>query len=156
MKITLREVRDGDLDVFWAHTSDRTAQRMAAVTSDYHNDRGLFDAHWAKVRANPGVTARTVLADGAVAGNAAVFGPPDEREVTYWIAAEYWGRGVAGAALKELVALEPTRPLYAHAAADNAGSLRVLEKCGFTVTGRGRIFAQARDEEIDEVALVLE
>jgi hypothetical protein len=32
----------------------------------------------------------------------------------------------------------------------------VLEKCGFTITGRGRIFAQARGEEIDELALPLE
>lgn len=38
---------------------------------------------------------------------------------------------------------------------DNAGSIRVLQKCGFALTGRGRIFAQARGEEIDEVALTL-
>jgi RimJ/RimL family protein N-acetyltransferase len=156
MKITLREVQDSDVAVFWSHTSEQTAQRMAAVTRTYHYDRGLFDAHWAKVRANSAVTVRTVLADEVVAGHAAVFGPSDEREVTYWIAAAYWGRGVASAALRELIALEPARPLHAHAAADNAGSLRVLEKCGFTITGRGRIFAQARGDEIDEVALTLE
>ncbi|MEO3753358.1 GNAT family N-acetyltransferase [Streptomyces sp. B6B3] len=156
MKITLREVLDSDVALFWAHISEPTAQRMAAVTRTYHYDRELFDAHWAKVRANSAVTVRTVLADDAVAGHAAVFGPPDEREVTYWIASAYWGRGVASAALRELIALEPARPLHAHAAADNAGSLRVLEKCGFTITGRGRIFAQARGDEIDEVALTLE
>ncbi|RKN35161.1 GNAT family N-acetyltransferase [Streptomyces hoynatensis] len=155
MRVTLREVRDGDVAVFWAHASERAARRMAAVTGAYHDDRDLFRAHWATVRADATVTVRTVLADGAVAGHAAVFGPPGEREVTYWIASAYWGRGVAGAALRELLALEPARPLHAHAAADNAGSLRVLEKCGFTVTGRGRIFARARGEEIDEVALTL-
>ena len=29
------------------------------------------------------------------------------------------------------------RPVYARAAKDNAASLRVLEKCGFTITGEG-------------------
>ena len=47
------------------------------------------------------------------------------------------------------------RPLHARAAADNAGSIRVLEKCGFVVTGSGRGFANARGEEIDEVLLAL-
>jgi RimJ/RimL family protein N-acetyltransferase len=49
----------------------------------------------------------------------------------------------------------PVRPLRARAAADNAGSIRVLEKCGFVVTGRDRGFANARGEETDEVLLTL-
>ena len=78
-----------------------------------------------------------------------------EREVTYSVDRAYWGRGVATAALAALLALERTRPLHAHAAADNAGSIRVLQKCGFAITGHGRIFARARGAEIDEVALTL-
>lgn len=50
---------------------------------------------------------------------------------------------------------ENTRPLHADVAADNAGSLRVLEKCGFDVTGRERRIAQARGQEIDLVHLTL-
>jgi RimJ/RimL family protein N-acetyltransferase len=38
---------------------------------------------------------------------------------------------VATAALTEYLQLETVRPLYAHVAAHNAGSIRVLEKCGF-------------------------
>jgi RimJ/RimL family protein N-acetyltransferase len=155
VEIALRDVRDSDLPVFWAQTSDERAQYMAAVTRGYHHDRAAFDAHWAKVRSDPAVIVRTVLADGEVAGHAAVFGPPDEREVTYLVDRAYWGRGVASAALAALLGLERIRPLHAHAAADNAGSIRVLQKCGFAITGRGRIFARARGEEIDEVALTL-
>ncbi len=151
----LREVRDGDLPAFWAQLNDPAAQRMAAVTRDYHYDRQAFEAHWATIRSAPGVTVRTVVADDAVAGHAAVFGPPDEREVTYWIDSAHWGRGVATAALGLMIELEDVRPLYAHAAADNTGSIRVLEKCGFTITGDGKSFAQARGEEIEEVALTL-
>ena len=46
-------------------------------------------------------------------------------------------------------------PAAGNAAADNAGSIRVLQKCGFAITGRGRVFAQARGGEIDEVTLSL-
>lgn len=151
----MRDVRDSDLSAFWAQVGDERARHMAAVTRGYHYDRAAFGAHWGKVRSDPAVIVRTVLAGGEVAGHAAVFGPPGEREVTYWVGRGYWGRGVATAALAALLGLERTRPLYAHAAADNAGSIRVLQKCGFAITGRGRIFAQARGEEVDEVTLSL-
>ncbi|MGW0843716.1 GNAT family N-acetyltransferase [Streptomyces sp. NPDC002787] len=153
--ISLREVRDSDLPFFWRHFSDPEAQRIAAFTGAYHYDRALFDSHWAKLRADSEVLNRTVVADGEAVGCIAVFGPPDEREVTYWIDRAHWGRGVATAALTALTDLVPTRPLYAYAAADNTGSIRVLEKCGFVVTGHDRGFALARDAEIDEVALIL-
>lgn len=155
MGISLREPEDSDLPIFWQQLTDSELRQMAAVTRKYHYDRGHFDRHWAKVRSDPSVILRTVLADGAVAGHAAVFGPPSEREVTYVIGRTHWGQGIATAALAELIELEPARPLHADAAADNAGSIRVLEKCGFVVTGKSRCFARARDEEIDLVRLTL-
>ena len=48
------------------------------------------------------------------------------------------------------------RPLYARAAKDNIGSLRVLEKCGFTRIGEGRGFSDARGEEVEEFLLRLD
>ncbi|MFE7839808.1 GNAT family N-acetyltransferase [Streptomyces sp. NPDC057474] len=153
--ISLREVRDSDLPFFWRHQSDPEAQRVAAFTGEYHYDRALFESHWAKIRADPGVLNRTVVADGEAVGNAAVFGPPDEREVTYWIDRAHWGRGIATAAITALIDLVPTRPLHAYAAADNTGSIRVLQKCGFVITGHDRGFARARDAEIDEAVLIL-
>ncbi len=70
---------------------------------------------------SPGTLTRTVLADGDVVGSAAVYGEPGEREVTYWMDRAYWGRGIATAALRGLLAEVPERPLYARAAADNPG-----------------------------------
>lgn len=84
-----------------------------------------------------------------------MYGPPEEREVTYWIGRPYWGRGAASAALRHILGIVPERPLHARAAADNAGSLRVLEKCGFVVTGRNRDFAHGRGEETEEALLIL-
>ncbi|QNE78095.1 GNAT family N-acetyltransferase [Streptomyces finlayi] len=156
MDVTLREVRDGDLPLFFAYMSDPEAARVAAFTSKDPTDRAAFDAHWARIRAADHILMRTVLADGAVVGNTGVYGPPDDRQVTYWIDRAHWGRGLATAALRALLGLVPERPLHARAAADNLGSVRVLRKCGFVVTGRDRGFAEARGEETDELLLTLD
>ncbi|MCF3123326.1 GNAT family N-acetyltransferase [Streptomyces arenae] len=156
MNVSLREVHDSDLDVFYRQLNDPESQHMAAFTPKDPADRDGFDAHWAKLRSAADVDVRTVLADGDVVGNAAVYGEPGEREVTYWIDRAYWGRGLATAALRALLALVPERPLYARAAADNAGSLRVLDKCGFQVSARESAFAEARGTHIDELVLVLD
>jgi RimJ/RimL family protein N-acetyltransferase len=156
MNVSLREVRDEDLAVFFSYASDLEALRMAAFTPEDPADRTRFEAHWARVRQDPSVVVRTIVETGdEIVGHAAVFGPAGEREVTYWIGREFWGRGAATAALRALLGIVPDRPLLGRAAADNRGSIRVLEKCGFQVTGTARGFANARSEEIDEVVLTL-
>jgi RimJ/RimL family protein N-acetyltransferase len=157
MNVSLREVRDEDLPVFYRHANDPEAMRMAAFTAEDPSDRGHFEAHWARVREDRSVVVRAIVgADDELVGHAGAFGPAEEREVTYWIAREFWGRGAATAALRALLRIVPERPLLGRAAADNGGSIRVLEKCGFVVTGTARGFANARGEEIDEVVLTLE
>ncbi|MCT7355402.1 GNAT family N-acetyltransferase [Streptomyces sp. 15-116A] len=156
MDIALREVHDSDLPVFYRQLNDPEALRMAAFTPEDPANRDAFDAHWAKIRATPGIVTRTVLGDGDVVGHAAVYGQPGEREVTYWIDRAYWGKGIATTALRALLAGETERPLYARVAADNAGSLRVLEKCGFEVTERVTSYAPARKAEIEELVLRLD
>ncbi|MFE5397635.1 GNAT family N-acetyltransferase [Streptomyces sp. NPDC056568] len=154
MHIALRAVHDSDLPVFFRQLNDPEALRMAAFTPADPADRDAFDEHWRKIRASSAIV-RTVLGDGDVVGSAAVYGEPGEREVTYWIDRAFWGRGVATAALRALLAEVRDRPLYARAAADNTGSRRVLEKCGFETSARARGFAPARGEVIDEVVLHL-
>ncbi|WP_026178357.1 GNAT family N-acetyltransferase [Streptomyces hokutonensis] len=154
MEVALRPVHDSDLPVFFRQVNDPESLRMAAFAPKDPADRDAFDAHWKRIRASSDVL-RTVLVDGDVVGSAAVYGEPGEREVTYWIDRAYWGKGIATAALRDLLAEVPERPLHARVAADNAGSRRVLEKCGFVVTGDDRGFANARGEEIDELLLTL-
>jgi len=155
VEVRLRPVQDADLPVLWEQLTDPELQHMAAVTRDYHYDRAAFDRHWAKVRANAEITVRAILADGDFAGYIAAYRTAPDREVTYVIGRSYWGRGIATAALTEMVQLEESRPLHAGVAADNLGSIRVLEKCGFTVTRTGREFARARGQSIDLVHLTL-
>jgi RimJ/RimL family protein N-acetyltransferase len=156
MEVALRPVHDSDLPVFFRLTNDPESVRMAAFTAKDPTDRDAFDAHWKRIRARDDVLNRTILVDGDVVGSVAVYGEPDEREVTYWIDRAYWGKGIATAALRDLLAEAPERPVHARVAADNAGSRRVLEKCGFRVSGHDRGFANARGEEIDELVLTLD
>jgi RimJ/RimL family protein N-acetyltransferase len=124
---------------------------MAAFTAADPPDRRAFDAHWARISADPGIVTRTILRDGAVVGYIVAFERFGQPEVGYWIGRSFWGRGVATAALRAFLAVLPTRPLYARVAADNAGSIRVLEKCGFVLSGRDTAFANARGREIQEL-----
>lgn len=159
--VTLREVLDSDLPIFFEQEQDPDARYMAAFTSKDPNDRGAFMAHWTKVRSDSDNIVRTILADGQVAGRIfswAEAGAPGEstREVGYWLGKPWWGKGIATRALSLLLRELPTRPLYAHAAKDNLASIRVLEHCGFTLYDEDRYYSHARGAEIAEVLLKLE
>ncbi len=154
--ITLRELTETDLPVLFEQQRDPVAVRMAAFVSRDPEDRAAFDAHWSRILANPTGPNFAVLDRDRVVGSVSVYRDRFGPEVTYWIAREHWGRGVATAALRALLDGFPERPLHGRAAADNAASLRVLEKCGFVRCGEERGFADARGEEITEVVMVLE
>lgn len=154
--MNLREVIDTDLDVFFGHQQDKEAVYMAAFTSEDPSNRAAFDAHWTKIRNSDSVMNRTIEVDGQVAGHIASFEMFGEREITYWIGREFWGKGVATQALMAFLTIEQTRPIYGRAAKDNAGSIRVMEKCGFKLIGEEKGFANARHKEITEVILKLD
>ena len=126
---------------------------MAAFTPADPDDRAAFDARLARVRDAPGITHRAVTRDGLLVGSIASFVVDGDTEVTYWIDRSAWGGGVASRALSLLLDLVTVRPVFARAASDNLGSLRVLERAGFVVIGTARSFAQGRGAEIEETIL---
>ena len=130
-KVRLRSVEPNDLPVFYEQQLDPDATRMAAFPA---RDRASFDAHWEKnILGNPATIAQTILVDNEVAGYIVSWPQEGIRLVGYWIGKEYWGRGVATRALAAFVQLVTDRPLHAHVVKHNVGSIRVLEKCGFSV-----------------------
>jgi RimJ/RimL family protein N-acetyltransferase len=153
--LVLRDVVESDLSLFFAHQQDPVAVHMAAFTAKDPADRDAFMAHWSRLVSSDGVLLRTITLDGEVIGHIGSWSQDGERELTYWLAGAYWGRGLATRALAAFLEEETTRPLYARAAQDNTGSIRVLEKCGFLVTGADRGYANARGEEIDELIFEL-
>lgn len=155
-EVLLREVADDDLPIFFSQQLDPEANHMAAFVGRDPTDKDAFAAHWARIRADETVTMRTILYRGEVAGYVARYKHLGEPEVCYWIGKEFWGKGIATEALADFLAVLPERPLFAHAARDNVASIRVLEKCGFKISGYDKGFANARGAEIEEVALKLE
>jgi RimJ/RimL family protein N-acetyltransferase len=148
----LRDVVEADVPIFFEHQRDPEATRMAAFPA---RDREAFTAHWEKILTNDEGTKKTVLFEGEVAGNILVFDRDGKRLVGYWIGREFWGKGLATRALAELLTEETVRPLYAYVATSNLGSIRVLEKCGFTLVGHETEFDERLGEEIEEALFVL-
>jgi RimJ/RimL family protein N-acetyltransferase len=156
MNVSLRPLEDGDLDAIYQHTTDPESIRMAAFTAEDQSDRRAFLDRQARLRADTSVSHRVIEADGAVAGTIGCFRIDGQLEVTYWVDRAQWGRGIASAALQILLAETAERPVYARAASDNVGSLRVLEKAGFRRVGVDRGFAPGRGDEIEETILRLD
>ena len=100
---------------------------------------------------------RAIEVDGHAVGSIGLFLGSDvycmTAELGYWLAEEYWGRGIMTEAVKQMCE-EGTEHwddlvrIYAEPFAHNTSSRRVLEKAGFTLEGvmrcgvckRGRIF----------------
>ncbi|MEO8610499.1 MAG: GNAT family N-acetyltransferase [Chloroflexota bacterium] len=131
-RVSLRAVIESDLPIFFEHQRDPESNRMAAFPA---RDEAAFMAHWHKILRDESNKTRTILYGGVVVGNIASFTVEGQREVGYWIGKEYWGKGIATGALAALLDIEPIRPLYAHVVKHNIGSRRVLEKCGFILSG---------------------
>jgi RimJ/RimL family protein N-acetyltransferase len=156
MNVSLRPLEDRDLDTIYRQVTDPESVRMAAFTAEDQTDHSAFLSRMARVRADASASNRVIEVDGAIAGTIASFRIDDQLEVTYWVDRTQWGKGIASAALKILLAETAERPLYARAASDNVGSLRVLEKAGFRRVGVDRGFAPGRGEEIEETILRLD
>ncbi|WP_391203666.1 GNAT family N-acetyltransferase [Psychrobacillus sp. L4] len=154
-EVKLRDIIEEDLPIFFEQQLDSTANYMAAFTAKDPTDKDAFFDHWTKIIADETITTKTILFNGIVTGHVSNFEQFGEPEVSYWIGMEYWGKGIATSALREFLNYVTIRPLYARAAKDNAGSLKVLEKCGFTITGEDSGFSNARGEDVEEFILTL-
>ena len=148
--VTLRGVETSDISIFFEQQLDPEANRMAAFVRKERQDRAAFDAHWKQIMDSAGIVNKTILRGEEVAGHIACFPQEGELEVTYWLGKQHWGKGVATQALKKLLQEITHRPLFARAAKDNIGSVRVLQKCGFKIIGEDKGFAQGRGEETEE------
>jgi RimJ/RimL family protein N-acetyltransferase len=146
-------VREQDLPILFEHQLDPDANQMAVFPP---REREAFMSHWTnKVMGDETVSAKTILFNGQVAGNIVSWEQSGQREVGYWIGKEYWGRGIATRALSAFLLIVKERPLYAHVAKHNIASLRVLQKCGFTISGEDVVPSGTADVKIEEFVLML-
>ncbi|MBI1826574.1 MAG: GNAT family N-acetyltransferase [Planctomycetes bacterium] len=151
--VTLRDVEPRDLPTLFEHQYDRIANEMAAFPA---RERDAFMAHWTtNILGNTQVIKKAILFNDHLAGNIGCFERDGMHLVGYWIGREFWGKGVATKALTEFVTQVKFRPLHAYVAKHNVGSVRVLEKCGFTVCGEDKSGSPTGGEEVEEYLMSL-
>ena len=153
--VMLRAVMADDLPVFFEHQLDPEAVWMAAFGAAGMRDWDEFSARWTRALNDDTRITRTIMWNGEVAGNVSSFMLFGDPAVGYWLGREYWGKGIATRALAAFLEVVTVRPLYARAAQDNIGSLRVLAKCRFVICGEDKGFATARGGETEEYVLRL-
>ena len=134
-KITLRPVLETDLPILFQQQLDLEAVAMSAYPA---KDKGEFMRHWEGILKNKNVTARAILYKEKVAGHILCWKEGKyEQRIGYWIGKEFWRRGIASAAVTEMLLLVKIRPLFAEAANHNIASQKVLQKNGFTLHDEG-------------------
>jgi ribosomal-protein-alanine N-acetyltransferase len=156
MTVTVRDSVIDDLPVLFEIQRDQEGQRMAAFTAPADDDREAYLAKRRRHLANDAIVSKTIVVADEIVGSVACFEVEGEKEVTYWIRRDHWGRGIASAALAELLADVKTRPVFGRTADDNLASMRVLERNGFVRTGTDSGFAHARQQEITEIIFRLD
>lgn len=141
--IELREYVDSDRDRLANLANNQNVSQYLVYTFPYPYTRG--DAEWwidIGSKRNGAIT-RVIEYQGLFVGSVGMTPQSGWRdhvaEIGYWVAEEYWGKGIATAALREMTEFGFTernfRKLCAPVLAPNIGSMRVLEKCGYQCEG---------------------
>ena len=149
--VLLREVAELDLQEFYSHQKAKYTVAAAPVNL---TDLTAFFERWRKILDEPKYKTRTIVAEGQVVGYIGQFLRNDQPEVSYELGKQHWGKGFATSALRQFLREVAMRPLYARVAKDNSGSIRVLQKCGFSVIGEDR-FVAALGHEVEEFIFAL-
>jgi [ribosomal protein S5]-alanine N-acetyltransferase len=150
MQIKLRRSEISDLEYFFQFQLDKEANYLAAFTPKDPADKAAYIEKYTKHLHDPVINSQTIIVDETIVGSIAKFEMAGDAEITYWIDRNFWGKGVATTALKNLLAIEKMRPVFGRVAFDNFGSQKVLEKCGFVRIGTDKGFANARQMEVEE------
>ena len=155
IQVILRDVCQEDLAQLFEHQNDSEANLMAAFPP---RPQPLFMEHWQnKILGDPAALKKAIIVDESqLAGNILSWEQCGRQLVGYWLGRQYWGKGIATAALMKFLSMVSIRPLFAYAAKHNVGSIKVLQKCGFKAVGEQKVFSEVHDHEIDELTFMLE
>ena len=142
-RAVVRDYVSADLESLVRHANNRNVsiQLRDRFPYPYREEHGRQFLE--RVRhANP-VTNWAIEIDGVVAGGIGLMLQTDvERvsaEIGYWLGEQHWGKGIATEAVKavtgEAFRLFELSRIFALPFADNYGSIRVLEKAGYSHEG---------------------
>ncbi|MFJ8430169.1 GNAT family N-acetyltransferase [Kitasatospora sp. NPDC094019] len=154
--ISLRPLTEDDVPVLFDIQLDEEAQHLAAFTdAATARDADAFRQKYRRILADDAIVNRVVEVRGEVVGSVATFPIEGDTELTYWIRKDWWGRGLATAAVAALLDEVTERPIQARVVEDNAGSVRVLERNGFVRVGSEDSFAPGRQATVTELIFEL-
>jgi len=154
-RLILRQVKLSDAPAFAALASDMDVARM---TSSFPYPFPLLSVEFKilylranKRRGQGSPYAITLRGKDQLIGIVDLFHrkPDAPLELAYWLGRPYWGQGLISEACRAMITEANRhfglRTLTAGVYTDNPGSIRVLEKLGFTKTGAPEdIFSMAR------------
>ena len=140
----VRDWTAGDLDSLVRHANNRKIWIHLRDRFPYPYTEATGRGFLAHVASTEPKNVWAIEVDGEAAGGIGIVPMSDvERvsaEIGYWLGESFWKRGIVTDALRAVTA-EALREfdllrLFALPFADNAGSIRVLEKAGYALEGR--------------------
>lgn len=155
-RLILRRAREDDLDDVHAVLSHPVAMRYWSTLPHDQLDQTrawLGDM----IAADPAGNADYIVEfEGRVIGKAGCYQLPD---IGYILHPDHWGRGLAtealGAIIPTVFARFPLDAITADVDPRNPASIRLLEKLGFTISGKAERTWQIGEEWCDSVYLTL-
>jgi RimJ/RimL family protein N-acetyltransferase len=162
MKINLRKWRETDLDslIKYADNSNIAKWMRNVFPNPYTAEdaksylKMRADEHPAKIFA--------IEVNGEAVGSIGIFPQTDiyekNAEIGYWLAEEYWGKGIMPKAIQEMIeygfrTFDIVR-IFASVFSENLKSQRVLEKAGFTFEATLKKSVFKNGEFMDEMIYV--
>lgn len=159
MNIIIRQWKKDDAPYLAAALNNLNIQNNLRDGLPYpYTESDALDFIESMFASNPNDTfAFAIVADDRVVGSIGVFRQTNihsrTAELGYYVAEEYWGRGIAQTAVNSIVeyVFENTDivRIFAEPFARNAASCRVLKKCGFVFEGIMRKNAFKNGEFLD-------
>jgi RimJ/RimL family protein N-acetyltransferase len=128
------------------------------LTSRIPSPYTLEDANWwINTGSKDSAVTKVIEFDGVFCGVISVYRQQFEyshsAEIGYWLAEEFWGKGIASAALAQfsefILSTTDIIRLYASVFSANPVSMKVLEKAGYSCEGIFRKGANKNDKYYD-------
>ena len=159
--IELRDFLDTDIDTIAKHANNFNVSRYMAsrMPYPYTKEDAIW---WVEIGSKEIGLNKAIDLDGECIGVVGVqFGEFElqySAEIGYWIAEDYWGKGIGTEAVLKMThnVFFDTNivRLFAPVFGPNKASMRVLEKCGYTLEAIHRKAAFKNSEFMDEHVLV--
>ncbi|MFA6151641.1 MAG: GNAT family protein [Chitinophagaceae bacterium] len=159
MEFELRPWKNDDLnDLIFAANNFRIAQFMTdSFAHPYTRESGEKFLAWTQNNCPSKMLA--IIVEGKAVGNVGIHPQSDilckNAEIGYWIAEEYWGKGIMTEAIKRMIPIAfetyPITRIFGRVFGHNLPSRKVIEKAGFKLEGRFEKTIFKNGEFIDEL-----